>query len=367
MRVAGVDLAPHVLGILFADGRELELHALQLRDSCPCPDCRHIGTGQRLLETSAIPLDLTLESARPDTDGSGVVVEWSDGHVARFAVSLLAPAEEPARTLWDGTLAGSLPEAAYHDVLARRELLAQWLAAIDELGFAVLRGVPVEPGAVCEVAELFGHVRVTNYGRWFDVRTVADPLNLADTNLGLGLHTDNPYRDPVPGVQLLHCHVASGGGGETVLVDGFHAVEQLRARSPGALALLAETEVAFRYESPDAVLVSRQPVVELGTRGVPRALRVNNRSKRLPAIPLDRVRDWYAAYAELVAVLTDPRNQLELLLGPGDLICFDNERVLHARRAFAGEERLLQGCYADRDGLRSTLALLRTEAQWATA
>src|SRR5262249_56281271 len=123
---------------------------------------------------------------RAGREGWGGGGEWADGHVASFAASLLAPAEEPARTLWDGALAGSLPEAAYHDVLARRELLGQWLAAVDELGFAVLRGVPIEPGAVCEVAELFGHVRVTNYGRWFDVRTVADPLNLADTNLGLG-------------------------------------------------------------------------------------------------------------------------------------------------------------------------------------
>ena len=54
----------------------------------------------------------------------------------------------------------------------------------------------------------------------------------------------------------------------------------------------------------------------------------------------------------------------------GDLLCFDNERVLHGRTAFHGGERLLQGCYADRDGLRSTLALLRRrarEAQWTTA
>jgi gamma-butyrobetaine dioxygenase len=39
----------------------------------------------------------------------------------------------------------------------------------------------------------------------------------------------------------------------------------------------------------------------------------------------------------------------------------DNLRVLHGRTGFAADEgeRHLQGCYADRDGLRSTLEVLR--------
>ncbi|MDP9262638.1 MAG: TauD/TfdA family dioxygenase, partial [Actinomycetota bacterium] len=44
----------------------------------------------------------------------------------------------------------------------------------------------------------------------------------------------------------------------------------------------------------------------------------------------------------------------------GDLFIVDNLRVLHGRTGYAasGGERHLQGCYADRDGLRSTLAVL---------
>ena len=58
---------------------------------------------------------------------------------------------------------------------------------------------------VAAVAETFGYVRETNYGRVFDVRVEAAPANLASTGLALRPHTDNPYRDPVPTVQLLHC------------------------------------------------------------------------------------------------------------------------------------------------------------------
>ena len=49
--------------------------------------------------------------------------------------------------------------------------------------------------------------------------------------MGLGSHTDNPYRDPVPTVQLLHCLESSTEGGDSVLVDGFKAATVLRQES----------------------------------------------------------------------------------------------------------------------------------------
>jgi gamma-butyrobetaine dioxygenase len=366
-----IEVDGDVLRARLSDGRRLALHALQLRDSCPCGECRHAGTGQRLLETRTIPLDLALEEAELRDGGSGVEIRWSDGHRGTFEPTLLekltGEGEEPR--LWGAELSAALPAATYDAIRQDETRFADWLAAVSELGFALLRGVPAESGKVCEVAGLFGYVRETNYGRFFDVRTVPDPVNLADTNLGLGVHTDNPYRDPVPTLQLLHCLVASGEGGETVLVDGFHAVELLRKRSPAAFELLSTVPVRYEYESPVAVLESAEPAIVLGVDGRPRAVRINNRSKRLPLAPVAAVRDWYSAYDEFAALLEADENVVRLRLGPGDLICFDNERVLHGRTAFHGGERLLQGCYADRDGLRSTLALLRRrtrDAQWAT-
>ena len=41
-------------------------------------------------------------------------------------------------------------------------------------------------------------------------------------------------------------------------------------------------------------------------------------------------------------------------LNPGEAFVVDNTRVLHARKGYSGEgTRWLQGCYADKDGLRS--------------
>ena len=43
-------------------------------------------------------------------------------------------------------------------------------------------------------------------------------------------------------------------------------------------------------------------------------------------------------------------------------LIFDNTRILHWRTGFTGTgDRLLQGCYADLDGLASTVALTGEE------
>ena len=49
-------------------------------------------------------------------------------------------------------------------------------------------------------------------------------------------------------------------------------------------------------------------------------------------------------------------------LAPGEGFIVDNTRVLHGRNAYSGAgTRWLQGCYADKDGLLSTLAVLEAQ------
>ena len=60
----------------------------------------------------------------------------------------------------------------------------------------------------------------TNFGELFKVETKPNPSDLAYTDVALASHTDNPYRDPVPGIQYLHCLKNEVSGGLSTLVDG---------------------------------------------------------------------------------------------------------------------------------------------------
>ena len=60
-------------------------------------------------------------------------------------------------------------------------------------------------------------------------------------------------------------------------------------------------------------------------------------------------------------LLREPRFQLKLRLADGELVVFDNQRILHGRTAFssARHARHLRGCYLTRDSVYSAAALLR--------
>jgi gamma-butyrobetaine dioxygenase len=72
--------------------------------------------------------------------------------------------------------------------------------------------------------------------------------------------------------------------------------------------------------------------------------------------------DYYAAYRRFAELIEDPTMAVGFKLKPGELFIVDNTRVLHARKSFSGTgKRWLQGCYADRDGLYSTLSAIEEE------
>jgi gamma-butyrobetaine dioxygenase len=282
------------------------------------------------------------------------------------------PRTEDGKRLWRAAdLAGdALPTADWAAYLADDAVRGDCLDAVATLGIAVLRGVDKEPAMVLRVAETFGYVRETNYGRLFDVRVVADPANLAFTSREIPPHTDNPYRDPVPTLQLLHCLRSAGIGGDSGLVDGFAAAAELRRADPGSFAVLTATPWRFEYADKTAELSASQPLISLTPDGRITAVRLNNRSMRPLRLPYAQTETAYGAYRAWASLLGRPEFLLTLRLAPGDCLVFDNTRILHARTAFAvpsagtspagaADERHLQGCYADIDGLLSTLAVLR--------
>lgn len=216
-------------------------------------------------------------------------------------------------------------------------------------------------------AAIAGYPVETNYGRVFSVRSEPAPSNLAYTALGLGLHTDNPYREPVPGYQLLLCLIAGAEGGESLFADGYAVSEKLRGADPAAFAALATTPVDFRYRDTAADLRARRTPIELDRDGRTARLHRNNRAMATAGLPLDRAEEFYRAYRVFAGMLRGDEFACRIKLKPGELAAFDNGRVLHGRTAFAGSGRLLQGCYVSRDGAASNLAVLRRELAAAGA
>jgi gamma-butyrobetaine dioxygenase len=140
-------------------------------------------------------------------------------------------------------------------------------------------------------------------------------------------------------------------------VDAFRVAQDL---SPGDLELLGRWSIRFRYADAETDLEAETPVITAGVRGEIEAVHYNTRSAQPFRLPEEIVGEYYGAYQRFGRMLESSEYRIQFKLAPGDLFIVDNLRVLHGRTAYAasGGERRLQGCYADRDGLRSKLAVL---------
>jgi gamma-butyrobetaine dioxygenase len=363
--IVEVALDERVLRVTWNDGTVSRYHYLWLRDNCP--QLVHPSTGHRIADTASIP-----EGCHPSqvqvVDASSVRVTWRhDGHVSTFAGAWLRDhdysngmrAHRPAPVLWDGSMIDEIPRGRYPETSDDPAARLRWLAGFAEYGLALMTEVPCRPGAVIEVAETFGEVRSTSWGRVFDVRSMKDANSLAYTSLPLPAHTDEGYRDPAPTVQLQHVLSADVNGGASTLVDGYKVAADLRGDRPDMFTALASTTLHFRYADPSSELECHSPVIDCFPDGEVRAIRFSNHSVTPFLLPFDEMESFYAAYRTFGAMRESERYQLRLQLGPGDLYMVDNRRVLHGRTGFTGAgARHLQSCYIERDELLSRLAVM---------
>lgn len=357
------------LAVTWSDGHVGAYLYLWLRDNCPCPTCVHDQTKERLFDLLDIPTVIIAESAVVDDDGSLRVVWTGDGHDSVFHPGWLRAhcyseaaraTRKMRRTTWDAGLGNALPDFPFADVMDDQTVLLDWLRTLRDYGLTLIREAPTEEETVTSVAERISYIRRTNFGVLWDVVAAAEPNSNAYTDLELPLHTDLPTRELQPGLQFLHCLVNDAAGGESLLVDGFRLAEALAEEDPEAYRTLTTVALEFRFHDSVADYRTWGPVIRLDHTGGLDEIRFNTFLRAPFDVPPERMGDVYKAVRSYFAMTRDPRFLVRLRLQAGDLMVFDNRRVLHARTAFdtrAGARRL-RGCYMDRDEILSRIRVL---------
>lgn len=362
------------LKIVWEDTSESLLQSIWLRDHCQMPASRNPDNGQRLLNITDIPEDIAIEKV--SLEDRRLLVQFApDGHRSEFDLDWLYDncynlnrhsddRSEVGKILWSGkSFEQGVPRYSYTTFCEQPKSRLAALQVVKDYGFVLLDAVPNKAGQLLKVIEQFGFVRETNYGPYFEVQTKIDPGNLAYTNLGLGCHLDNPYRDPVPGIQLLHCLESSTEGGESILQDGFMAAKILRDEDSDHFTLLSQNWVNFRFRDSKADLQARVPFIEVNDLDEVIKVRFNNCSIDTLTLPPPIMRQFYAAYRHYAEILERKKQQIVFDLQPGELILFDSTRILHAHKTYsAGGTRHLQGAYSDLDGLYSSLRKLEANS-----
>ena len=371
--VVGVRNTTDAVEVDFDDGVVARFHPIWLRDSCRCALCRHPVTLRRVDESMRFPIGMIPEVVAVAADGSGLRIEWPDGHVSTAAAPWLrsnattgpttggATDRLRGRTPWGSEITERLPWMEYSEVIADRAAMLHWLETIDRTGLALLRGMPTDRAGLTDLADRIGPIRASNYGVEWEIEATVAPKNAVYSARGLSPHTDLPYRQHPPGLQLLLCDVADPPGGESLLADGYRVAEALLAEDPECWAMLTRTAVSFTYVDDDSDLCHTAPMIGL------RADQSYGVFRHAPGLltPFDPDPDsfepLYSAVHRFTRMLADPAFEVRIRLEPGELLAFDNHRVLHGRAPFdlsPGGRRHLLGCYLDIDDLHSRISVL---------
>lgn len=364
-----IETGPESLHLGWDDGHASEFHYLWLRDNCPCTSCVSSLTREQLFEICDVPLSIRPVEAQ--LDGGYLHIQWdTDSHVSHFHPGWLrshcySEQAQAARQwqpdIWDkDSITTRLARYDYADMMQNDAVLLDWLRKLRDSGISLLQNTDTTPGTLQQVAARISFVRETNFGTLFDVCSKPDANTAAYTNLRLPLHTDLPTRELQPGLQFLHCLKNDASGGESILVDGFRIAEHMREQYPDDFEALSSLPMDFYNKDRNSDYRFRGPALVLDGQGTVIEVRFANFLRGPLDVPADKVMQHYRAYRTFISLTREPRFQFKYRLMPGDLLVFDNRRVLHAREAFDLQQgqRHLQGCYVDRDELLSRIRVL---------
>ncbi len=357
--------------VIWGDGHQSRFHAIWLRFNCACEACGSTASGIRHLRLTDIPPDIAAASAALDAQGR-LAISWAgDGHRTVFEPAWLRArcysAKERDRrrfrpVLWGPEIIDDLPEIGYGAVCADAAGHLRMLELLRDYGFVVVRGVPPDAAETEKVTSLVGPLRVTNYGRIYDFISKPVPLVKGDTGVRLEPHTDEAYRHSPPGIMFFHVLAASGdGGGASIMVDGFAIAETFRAQDPQAFDLLSNVPQQFhRLLTDDRDFRAQARIFSLDFEGHVVGFRLLDRGAAPMDLPEDMIEPAYAALRTLLEMIYREQNQLCIALEAGDVLVFNNQRVMHGRTAFdrAGGGRHIRSCHVELDEFYSSLRML---------
>ncbi|KZV92331.1 gamma-butyrobetaine hydroxylase [Exidia glandulosa HHB12029] len=358
-----------------------------LRDACPCPECVHPSTRQKLHASSDIPRDIQPVGPAQFVDDT-LTLRWP-GHrkdsVYGRKYLLAYSTHAGTRDMHGDRRLAAKPWTA--DELAKEPALyigyealksddRTRLKAYEHLartGLLFVTDVPhtITSDEECELrnlASIFGEIRETFYGRTWDVIAKRGSTNIAYTSLFLGLHMDLQYFAHPPRFQLLHCLRNRVVGGTSLFLDALSAAERLRKTNPSAFATLTTVPVPFHYQNAGHHLHHSHTTIELD-KFTGEIAHINYAPPFQAPFPSETPDALYDALGAFVKVLEEEGRTFKYLLREGDVAVFDNRRVLHAREAFEDpaetsvEEgqpsRWLKGCYLEADALLDRARVLR--------
>lgn len=369
MKIEKVAQHERAFQITWADQSSTEYPFIWLRDNDPHE--LHPHTKERTFDLTSVPINISPASS--NSDAGELRVRWPDREDNSHYDASWLYAHQPGVSRPDpcninriGWTIKDMPEPHRVDAKACErspQALLDALVLLKTYGIVLIENMDDDPAAGEKFGEMIAFKRETNFGVVFEVMNKAEPNNLAYTSGALPLHTDLANQEFVPGIQFLHCYRNSATGGGSTFSDALAVCEQLKIDYPEYYEILCNTSVPWRFHDSECDVRRRRPVIGLTEAGEFKSLTLNPHLADIPDLPAEQLYDFYAAYQEIMRRTRAPEQKLEYVLQQGEMVIFDNLRLLHGRESFdpASGDRHLRGYYIEHNEVESRIRMLSKE------
>ena len=156
------------------------------------------------------------------------------------------------------------------------------------------------------------------------------------------------------------------GGGST-FADGLAISTDLRANDIEAFNILSFVSIPFRIYDENTDIRSRKHLITLNLDGKIKEISFNAYIADFFDIHPKLMKSYNRAYSKFMEMTTSDAYLISLRLAAGEMVVFDNRRILHGRDVFDPETgfRHLHGCYVDRGEFESRLRVLKRNSRTA--
>lgn len=269
------------------------------------------------------------------------------------------------RQSWAAKEMNDLPSFDAKQCHQSQDSLLEALTTLKQTGIILINNLDDDPNAGELFGDLIGFKRESNYGVVFEVKSKPKPNNLAYTSLALPLHTDLSNQEFVPGNQFLHCYRNDAIGGSSIFADAMAIVDDFQRDHPVYHQTLCELSVPWHFLDEKDNVRYHRPVIGLTRNGAFDTLTFNAHLADIPDFSADDLYRFYAAYQELMKRIRGASYNTYYELQNGEMVIFDNQRVLHGRTAFDPHSgaRYLRGYYIEHNELNSRIRMLDRQRQ----
>ena len=346
-------------------GAKKEIHPFWLRERVNSENFLDQKTQQRLFDPTM--LKNSSEISKVNISDKFLEVSFKDGAYAKLVIENILKEFDKDNELYFINKISWKSDFQNNNIYKfnknffEEKIMYQSLLDFYKYGFVIFENVPTQDNFIVNFANSIGSIRRTNFGEFFNVKSKPNPNDLAYTSLPLAPHTDNPYRKPVPCIQLLHCIENEVGGGLSTLVDGLAVTEELKKEHPSFFQILTEIKVRFQFVDDNVVLEDWAEMIQLDENKRLKQVRFSPRLDFVPLMDKEKLELYYAARNKISEMYNSEKFRIEFKLKPGDLLMMDNYRLLHGRTEYNANEgnRFLQGCYIDYDSTEGKLKHLK--------